>query len=778
MEALERNSEQILSGKLAMISAITEYGLRNNQESLVRTIFSNISTDPDIELIALIDSDGKIIATDNSLMLGKNLRDDILFPTNQQDHILATLNLAGSKQTNQFEFVDERDHKDTLIGCSPIANFNRRNQNSQTSTLMIKYSLTNSKNVIRNLGLKNLTIQLIVNLFITVIVGFLFHIKITQRAQSILGKINLFIAGDSNVQVHESSKDEIGLIANGLQKLFLSIRNKTESLALKTTELSRLNRALTAENQERKAAEKSAAESANFNQQIIADSKHGLLVYDGNLRCVLVNPFAERIFNLNPKAVIGTTINTPPFDRLFSRELLDKLAKSEEIKTHRFKFHNLWLELSVSSISYSGRPGYLLTVNDVTQQKVSSDNQERALAAAELANRSKSNFLANMSHEIRTPMNSILGVTELLKDSKLNDEQIELLRRLEISGSSLLSLINDILDLSKIEAGQLNFDNIDFNLIKLVEDTVKILSVQANKKDIKIKTLFEDLPSFNFRGDPLRVKQILINLIGNSIKFTEEGEINIAVISQCNSNRAGNILFTVSDTGIGMSQSTQEGLFNPFFQGDSSTTRNYGGTGLGLAICKQLVSHMGGDIWVESDLGKGSRISFTLDLVAIDTMPSNFQIQNNPFSNMDDVVALPTSEGNLEILIIDDSEENRFLIKRFLKNQSFNITEAENGEVGLKLLKKKKFHLALVDIQMPVMDGNTTIKLFRQWEQEQAQQTRTPVIVLTANAMKEDFDFSISMGADSYLTKPISKSNLLNELSKHLNLNRVNDQPA
>ncbi len=774
---LKKSGVKSVSAKLAMIAGTIEYGMRNQQMSLVKTIMSNISTDPDVMLLALIDQNGVITASDRNIQIGKKITDANIIPAKLQPQLVQSIKNTQNQLRQNHDFVSINSENDTLIGYSPVNSSIAGASSKYPSVLVLVYSLTTSKDNIRADGYRTLGIQLIVNLIITMLIALIFHFKITRRAQSLLLKINAFIAGDDNVVIRESSTDEIGLIAKGLNKLFLSIQSKTESLALKTTELSRLNRALTLENKERKAAENSAAELLEFNQKIIADSGYGILVYDDSLQCVLVNPFIEQVFNVHRSSLVGKAINTPPLDCVFSQELLEDLKAARPITGHIFYYRTYWLDLSASIIVYKEKRAFLLTINDITQQKQISDQQSRALSAAEAANRSKSNFLANMSHEIRTPMNSILGIAELLKDTQLTNEQSELLRRLENSGSNLLFLINDILDLSKIEAGQLNFDTVDFDLRKLAEETIGILSIPAFKKGLEVKLeIAPELHTF-YKGDPLRIKQILINLIGNSIKFTNSGFIKLEIKPQTSGPEPGTIFFRVLDSGIGISEATRQNLFKPFFQADASTTRLYGGTGLGLTICRELVTRMRGAIWVDSTVNVGSVFSFTLTLPPGELIGA--EVKRDSAGDPTRIEMPKEAESSLpEILIIDDSEENRFLVKRFLKKLPITISEAENGELGLQKLKTGRYALALIDIQMPVMDGNTTIKQSRVWEKTHCGAQKIPLIVLTANAMKEDFEYSLSLGADSYITKPVNKMNLIKEVSKYLNLEPKADQTA
>ncbi len=766
---LEQSAIQTVSTKLSILSSTIEYALRHQQDSLIRNVFTSMSTDPNVDNILLLNSAGEIIHSNKNLLIGKFVTEDGVLDLRIKNQVLNSIRELKTQSKPKYDILTLWQDSDFVVGFNPILSSLPNTVSKHSLTLAIGYRLTSRKEAIRTEGYRTLATQLAFNLAITILVGLMFHFKITRRAKKLVDNIDDFIAGNDEFVVGDRGNDEIGKIARGLQKLFSSIRSKTESLALKTAELSKLNRALTTENRVRKLAETSAAELLELNQKVIDDSDHGILVCDESFSCIMANPFIAKILDRKPKTLSGVSLTTPPFTVLLDPALLEGLMSDNPMREETVCYNNMWFEISAATMIYKGKKTHIITLNDITQKKLYSDQQSRSLLAAEAANQAKSNFLANMSHEIRTPMNSILGVTELLKETEVSKEQSELIKRLELSGSNLLSLINDILDLSKIEAGQLNFDSVRFDMHQLIDETVDMLTIPATKKGLVLtRSIAEDVPAF-FLADPLRIKQVLINLINNAIKFTQRGTINLQVSVQNKSLDQTTLLFNVSDTGIGMNDDTQKNLFKPFFQADSSTTRVYGGTGLGLAICRELVSRMNGKIWLSSTPNEGTIFSFTLGLQQA-TPAANEVIQNRESEDFGPTANTHDRPNGQKVLIIDDSEDNRFLVRRFLKDQPYQIFEAVNGQVGLEMLKSESYALALIDIQMPVMDGNTTIKLFREWELTQNRTSPMPIIVLTANAMKEDFEHSLSLGANSYITKPISKSNLISEIKKLLGI--------
>jgi signal transduction histidine kinase len=381
---------------------------------------------------------------------------------------------------------------------------------------------------------------------------------------------------------------------------------------------------------------------------------------------------------------------------------------------------------------------------------------EKARQEAVAATRAKSDFLACMSHDIRTPMNAIIGMTDVLSESELTTDQSHYLRVLRTAGETLLNLINDILDFSKIEAGQLNLEKINFGLRQLLSDTVSILDVRAREKNLPIRTQIHDSVPDTVTGDPTRVRQILINLVGNALKFTEKGEITIKVAPD--PQTPGGLLFSVSDTGIGIPREKQAQLFQKFMQVDSSTTRKYGGTGLGLAICKQLVEMMSGRIWIESEPGKGSTFSFMLPLGAVAGAQS-------PFAAAAPQAAPAANVPPMRILLVDDTPENRMLIQTYLRKTEHTVEIAENGEIAVGMFKNASYDVVLMDMQMPVMDGYTATREIRKWEEEGGKKS-TPVIALTADAMSEDEKNCTKAGCSGFVAKPIRKARLMDVLAE------------
>ena len=380
---------------------------------------------------------------------------------------------------------------------------------------------------------------------------------------------------------------------------------------------------------------------------------------------------------------------------------------------------------------------------------------EQQTLAAEAASRAKSVFLANMSHEIRTPLNGILGFADLLRsndDRMTAEERREQLDVVHRSGQHLLSLINDILDLSKIEAGQMEFERIRFSPHQVIADVLSVMRVRASEKSLTLDARWLGRVPATIENDPARLRQLLLNLVGNSIKFTEKGDIQIVARLLGTEEQ---LQIEVIDTGIGIPPEKREAIFAPFSQADVSVTRKFGGTGLGLSICRHLVAGMGGAISVESTVGQGSAFTVTLatgPLEGVTLLVSPTEALRRTPKPSDRVL---TRLDGLRVLIVDDGDTNRKLIKILLTRAGATVDTAENGQICLDKMAESEFDAILMDMQMPVLDGYSATRRLR----EQGQ--RLPIIALTAHALKGEEDKCRAAGCDGYLTKPVNRDDLI-----------------
>lgn len=399
----------------------------------------------------------------------------------------------------------------------------------------------------------------------------------------------------------------------------------------------------------------------------------------------------------------------------------------------------------------------------ITSRSISADIAEHkrveqiltaAKERAEKASRAKSEFLANMSHEIRTPMNAVVGFTDLLIGTSLDKTQKEYVGTISESGKELISLVNDILDVSKIEAGQITLENVNFNLKDMIEGVLKIIRLKTKNTGVELLHEIDSNISSDFIGDPTRLRQILSNLLGNAVKFTHRGWIKLSV-NQISSDGENLVLqFSIKDTGIGIPSDKLEEIFDPFTQADTSTTRQYGGSGLGLYIVKTFVQKMNGSIQVESVPQEGSEFIFTIKLQ---------QASHSAIPAIKEHESAEESFKGAKILVTEDNPVNLQLITAILKRLGCQIDTATHGQEAIAKLKQNSYDIVLMDMQMPVMGGIEATRAIRR-----EINPHIPIIGLTADVMKEDEEAALAAGMNDYLTKPVSVAKLKEKFTKWL----------
>ena len=518
----------------------------------------------------------------------------------------------------------------------------------------------------------------------------------------------------------------------------------------------------------RRAAEQSLDRQTGILQSVLGSMGDGVIVVDASAGCLVFNAAAERLLGQGasnvpqgdwpatyglylPDQVTPLPPESLPLARAMRGEVV---ADADMFVRHAGAPDGLWVRVSGGPLRDArlGLDGGILVFRDITQRKEWEQQLERAKEAAEAANRAKSEFVANMSHEVRTPMNGIIGMTELALDTDLTDDQRRYLELAKHSADSLLNVINDILDFSKIEAGKLELDPVPFEIGDLLDGTLKALSVRAHQKSIELVGRVAPGVPDALVGDSGRLGQVIVNLVGNAIKFTEHGEVEVGVALEQEDDAGVLLHVRVRDTGIGIPADRQVAIFNAFEQVDGSTTRRYGGTGLGLGISASLVALMGGRIWVESALGAGSTFHFTVRLGRGAVVPAQ-------------AVSAPADLENLRVLIIDDNVTNRGLLVELLERWGLRPTAVSSPSAARAALADAAadtYRVALVDVCMSDEDGWS----FLTWVRERPEGAPMAVVMMSSAAESGGLRRARAGGAAGYLVKPIGQRELLTALTR------------
>jgi PAS domain S-box-containing protein len=500
---------------------------------------------------------------------------------------------------------------------------------------------------------------------------------------------------------------------------------------------------------------------------IIQNINLGLLEVDNDERIMFANQSFCQITGYSPEELIGQVASSLFLDSSNEASMDEKnslrkkgISDAYDIRIKDKHDNYKWMMISGAPL-YDDKNTLIGSIGihlDVTEQKALENELIKSKKVAEESSKAKEIFLANMSHEIRTPMNAILGMSRLLTKTNQNSQQKTYTNAIIQSAENLIVIINDILDLSKIDAGQMQIESIGFSLSDLVSQLERILKYKTEEKGLEFNTASSvHIPQILI-GDPYRINQILLNLVGNAIKFTEQGSVELWCKLGSTKNGVNQIVFTVKDTGIGIDPEYLKHLYKDFSQEDASVTRKFGGTGLGLSISKKLISLMGGEMNIESTKGEGTVISFSL------SMPTGSSNALAP--EIDDTLELKAQQRELinkKILLVEDNDFNRLLANTILTTYGATVTEAWNGKVAIELSEQQNFDIIIMDVQMPVMNGFEATRHIRQ-----VLQSKIPILALTANAVKGEKDKCIAAGMDDYIAKPFEESHLVKTICQML----------
>lgn len=514
--------------------------------------------------------------------------------------------------------------------------------------------------------------------------------------------------------------------------------------------------------------EQALAESKEIFKSIFESSPTAITVTDKEGRIIAWNSMTERMLGMEKNDLFNKPVKElyPAAEWLRIQAMnIRKVGIISDIPTQVVRKDGSLVEVNTSISILKDKNGHqagaIGILHDMTRQKAVENELIRAKIAAEEANHAKSVFLAKMSHEVRTPMNAVIGMLDLTLDTQLTEEQKDNLKVAKDAADNLLILINDILDLSRAQADKVIIESVEINVADIVKNVCKGLAVLARNKNVNVVWSVDPEVPRILVGDPVRLRQVLVNIINNAIKFTNKGQVMVNVTLGSLTDRDCLVNFEVIDQGIGIPQKNLSRVFDVFTEAHNSTSRRYGGTGLGLAICKKLVEMMRGEISVTSIEGQGSAFKFSV-IFGVQAELFFKYASDGLRGEVQGNFALPKEVKGLRILLAEDNVVNARIAVKILEKFGWTVTVVENGQQALDLLNKQGFDVVLMDDQMPVLNGIETVQVIRREEKQTGM--RLPVIAMTANAMTGDRERYLAAGMDGYVSKPIDRAMLYNEI--------------
>ncbi|MCE1227228.1 MAG: ATP-binding protein [Geobacteraceae bacterium] len=710
--ALKQHTSQATS-LVQSISASSSVWVASRDYSGLQEIINGLARYPDLAHAMVLDSRGQVLAHNEQNRIG--------------------LYLTDLPKDSDLQILQQSHHMVDVI--TPILLGNRKIGWVRIG-LSGKTLETDIAEIHQNGFYLALVAILLVSLFATVTARYL-----TSRLDQIQEVVDQVETGTPEVRVQLNGNDEASRLGCAVNAMLDTLQQREESL--------------------RRTEQRFRSMIENAGDAIYIHDHYGKILSINQVCCLQTGYSQEEL----------VTASVTLFDRHLDQQVLQEtwnLAKTDPARfpmtletVHVRKDGSSFpAEVRLSLLPTESEFQFVGMVRDVTERKRAEEELLAAKTAAEVANTTKSEFLANMSHEIRTPMNGVIGNAQLLRFTDLTEEQSCYLEYIEADAKHLVSVINDLLDLSKIEAGKMELEQTSFSLRDCIHGLLKPMTPRIASKGLTLKTEIDDTVPNALTGDQLRLKQILRNLVGNAIKFTDQGSVILQVKLLERSEDKALFHFSVLDTGIGIAPEALEKLFAPFTQADSSVTRKFGGTGLGLSICNRLAGLMGGRISVDSKEGTGSSFHVTLP----------FQINPSPELSEEteqETGSPPTWDGKpLTILLVDDSQTSRIMASSLLRHFGHRVQTAENGAEALELWRKGPFDIILMDIQMPVMDGLEATRIIR--EEEHTTNRHTAIIALTAHALVEQRRHLLASGFDGYVSKPLDVTALNTEMKRVL----------
>jgi PAS domain S-box-containing protein len=735
----ETSSKDFVQTSASRTASILDYVYRRSDIEQAEIVISQLGSDPNLTSAMLFDDQDIVRLSNRYESRDLRISETVAAP-------YAKI-FAEVRSTMAGKIIFSQN-KQQLIALYPVLlqSLPGELRPSRVGILFLEHDLTDIKREAQQIALKRSLLFSSTLMIFCLGLWFFFDLTLTRRVARLVAVSNNLADGKLSDRASLSGSDEVAQISTAFDRMATKIQENTKALEL-------------------------SEERYNI---AISGTNDGLWDWDLRSNEVYYSPVWMKIlgYESNPLPLVFSTWsdNVHPEDFVLAEQAVQGHLRGETPiyeHTHRMKHRNghyIWtFAKGKCLLNEEGKPYRLVgTITDITAKKEAEEELKMAKEAAEIANRTKSEFLANMSHEIRTPMNAILGFSDLLQGMTTDDRYQSYLQAIRSSGKTLMSLINDILDLSKIEAGKLQLSYEGINLRALINDIQQIFSVKATEKGIQLLATVDESVPEAIAFDEVRLRQILFNMVGNAIKFTEQGHVSIQVSSSWSAEQKIQLVLQIQDTGIGIAPENQTRIFDIFTQSEGQSTRKYGGTGLGLTITRRLTEMLGGSIKLTSELGKGSIFTLIFPSVIIETHTHQISKHNQ---DIDFKQFVPAT-----ILIVDDIESNRYLLRSFFQSTEHTILEASDGYEAIQMAKNHHPDVIIMDILMPNLDGQEATL----WLRNNPDTATIPILILTASLMI-GLRTQLEPHCQGFLTKPLVRADLVEALKGILTLRPEHD---